>query len=139
MDFFLFKKREPLYINFDTMLYACKNPDKCIVINVLEMHEQDCLIIGTIDAHNEEHLLNNMIQSISTPDKKIIIYGKNCNDENLTRKIQQLQGLGIDDLYVYRGGMFEWLLLQDIYGEAAFPTTKKVIDILKFKPTTFNV
>ncbi len=27
--------------------------------------------------------------------------------------------------------MFEWLLLQDIYGFESFPTTSKVLDILK--------
>jgi len=34
---------------------------------------------------------------------------------------------------VYPGGLFEWLLLQDIYGEDNFPTTKKEMDILRFK------
>jgi len=43
--------------------------------------------------------------------------------------------LGFTNVYVYPGGIFEWLLLQDIYGENEFPTTKIEIDILKFKPT----
>ena len=30
--------------------------------------------------------------------------------------------------------MFEWMLLQDIYNANDFPTTKKELDILKFKP-----
>jgi hypothetical protein len=30
--------------------------------------------------------------------------------------------------------MFEWLLLQDIFGEKEFPTTKKELDVLKYKP-----
>ena len=29
--------------------------------------------------------------------------------------------------------MFEWLLLQDIYGNELFPTTSKELDILKYK------
>jgi hypothetical protein len=29
---------------------------------------------------------------------------------------------------------FEWLLLQDIYGDKEFPTTFKQLDLLKFKP-----
>ena len=29
--------------------------------------------------------------------------------------------------------MFEWLLLQDIYGDDEFPTTTKELDILKYK------
>ena len=31
--------------------------------------------------------------------------------------------------------MFEWLLLADIYGTDLFPTTKRELDILKFKPS----
>ena len=30
--------------------------------------------------------------------------------------------------------MFEWLLLQDIYGTELFPTTTKEVDLLKYKP-----
>ena len=30
--------------------------------------------------------------------------------------------------------MFEWLMLQDIYGDNEFPTTKKELDFLKYKP-----
>jgi hypothetical protein len=34
--------------------------------------------------------------------------------------------------------MFEWLLLQDIYGAASFPTTSKELDILKYKPPSLR-
>ena len=37
-------------------------------------------------------------------------------------------------MFVYTGGLFEWLMLQDIYGETEFPTSKKELDILRFKP-----
>ena len=37
-------------------------------------------------------------------------------------------------VYIYLGGLFEWLCLQDIYGENAFPTTTHEIDLLKYKP-----
>ena len=36
-------------------------------------------------------------------------------------------------VYAYSGGLFEWLMLQDIYGQDLFPTTKIEKDILKFK------
>ena len=42
--------------------------------------------------------------------------------------------LGFQKVFIYQGGMFEWLLLQDIYGHKEFPTTKKILDILKYKP-----
>ena len=35
--------------------------------------------------------------------------------------------------------MFEWLLLQDIYGNDNFPTTSKDLDILKYKPKKINI
>ena len=66
----------------------------------------------------------------------IIIYGKNSNDEKIYKKYQQLLTLGFYNVYIYMGGMFEWLLLQDIYGSAEFPTTSKELDILKYKPSS---
>ena len=54
---------------------------------------------------------------------KIIIYGKNCNDEKIYIKYQQLISLGFYNVFIYVGGLFEWLLLQDIYGSDEFPTT----------------
>ena len=29
--------------------------------------------------------------------------------------------------------LFEWLLLQEVYGADYFPTTNKLLDLLKFK------
>lgn len=135
MNFF-WKKNDPDLINFDNMKYAIKQPDRFMIINVLPLHEQDCLISGTIEAHQEEYLLNQMIQSITIPDKKIIVYGKHCNDLDIDKKIDQLQSLGLTEIYIYRGGLFEWMLLQDIYGDVEFSTTKKVLDLLRFKPNT---
>ena len=57
----------------------------------------------------------------------------NCNDNNVLTKYYQLKKLGLNNIYVYLGGIFEWLLLQDIYGIENFPTTKLENDILKFK------
>ena len=65
---------------------------------------------------------------------KIIIYGRNCNDEKIYSKYKQLNSLGFYNVYIYSGGLFEWLMLQDIYGVDDFPTTKKELDILRFKP-----
>ena len=47
--------------------------------------------------------------------------------------------LGFKNIYVYIGGIFEWLLLQDIYGDEQFPTTIKIIDILKYKGDTLDI
>ena len=64
---------------------------------------------------------------------KIIIYGENSSDSNVDTKYKQINDLGFE-VYIYGGGMFEWLLLQDIYSNSEFPTTTKILDILKYKP-----
>jgi hypothetical protein len=54
-------------------------------------------------------------------------------------KYEQLIKLGFRHVYVYPGGLFEWLCLQDIYSSELFPTSKKELDILKYKPSSiFN-
>ena len=65
---------------------------------------------------------------------KIVVYGKNSNDDTTNKKYQQLLSFGFYNIFLYTGGMFEWLLLQDIYGKELFPTTKKELDLLKYKP-----
>ena len=62
-------------------------------------------------------------------------YGRNTNDDRIINKYKQLMGLGFLNIFIYPGGLFEWLCLQDIYGFEQFPTTKRELDILKFKAT----
>jgi len=62
------------------------------------------------------------------------VYGKHANDDNAETKYNQLVEMGLREVYVYTGGLFEWMLLQDIYGQEEFPTTETVLDILKFRP-----
>jgi len=121
-----------LKINFEDMQCICKNSDMYILINTLSDLEQDCLIKNTIPAIREESVINKYLKD--TQSVKIIIYGKNCNDLGVQTKYNQLLKLGFTWIYVYTGGLFEWLLLQDIYGDEHFPTTKKQQDILKYKP-----
>jgi hypothetical protein len=119
-------------INFEDMQAVCKNNGIYLLINTLPENEQQCLIPGSINYRQEEELMNKLIRG----NKKeiIIIYGKNCNDNTLYTKYQQLTSLGFYNVFVYPGGLFEWLLLQDIYGATDFPTTKKELDLLRFKP-----
>lgn len=105
-----------------------------LLINTLPLHEQECLITGTISATNEVKIINSYLSK--NKNINLIIYGKNSNDETIYEKYKQLQKLGFVNVKLYIGGIFEWLLLQDIYGEEEFPTTKKQLDILKFKPNS---
>ena len=102
-----------------------------VLLNTLPPGMQACLIPGTLPIDQEEASINAML---SEPNREIIVYGKNANDDTVLKKCQQLMGLGFKNVRVYPGGMFEWLLLQDIYGTASFPTTCKELDILKYKP-----
>lgn len=119
-------------INFEDIQYSIKNRETTVIINTLSNTIQDCLIKNTIPSYQEEELINNLIKT-GRKDVKIIIYGKNSNDDTVYKKYQQLVQLGFYQVYIYTGGLFEWMLLQDIYGADDFPTTKKELDILKYK------
>ena len=120
-------------INYEDIQYVIKNSEVHITINTLTQQEQDCLLPNTLNINNEEGIINQLILK-GNKHVKIIIYGKNCNDEKVYTKYQQLTSLGFYNVYVYPGGLFEWLMLQDIYGSSEFPTTKKELDILRYKP-----
>ena len=118
-------------VNFEDVQYAIKQRQNYLLINTLDSSEQNCLITKTITVNTEERLINEyMNKKINV---NIIVYDKNANAPNLMKKYDQLIGLGFINVYIYPGGLFEWLLLQDIYGDDEFPTTTKMIDILKYK------
>ena len=120
-------------INFEDIQYVLKNHEQHVLINTLGETEQHCLLPNTMNARDEENIINKLIKN-GRKDIKIIIYGKNCNDEKIYTKHTQLISLGFYNVFIYTGGLFEWLLLQDIYGESDFKCTKKELDILKYKP-----
>jgi 23S rRNA pseudoU1915 N3-methylase RlmH len=120
-------------VNFEDVQQVVKNRESYLLINTLPIHEQHCLITNSILASQEEDIINNHLER-GSKTVKIIIYGKNSNDEALYKKYQQLIKLGFSNVYLYLGGMFEWLLLQDIFGSDEFMTTSKHLDLLKYKP-----
>ena len=126
-------------INYEDIQYVIKNAEANRLINTLTESEQGCLLPNTVNIHKEAELVNTFIRA-NQKGVKIIIYGRNCNDETVYEKYKQLVSLGVYNVYIYKGGLFEWLMLQDIYGAAEFPTTKKELDILKYKPRqTLNI
>ena len=103
-----------------------------MIINTLDPHQQTCLIAGTLNISSEIDKLNQNLKN--NKDIRIVIYGMNAADTNSLKKYDQLIKLGFYYVYIYSGGLFEWLLLQDIYGPEMFPTTvTKDIDFLKYK------
>ena len=120
-------------IGFEDMKYVIKNKKKnYVMINTLSITEQECLIPGTISVNDEEAFINRHLNK----NISIIIYGKNSNDDSIFKKYEQLVKLGFNSVFVYTGGIFEWLLLQDIYGKDEFPTTSEELDILKYRANT---
>lgn len=126
-------------IGFDDVKYALKYPSDYFLINTLSLHFQDNIIKGTVPADMEESIINRIIEQYETGRVKIIVYGKNTTDESPEKKAKQLLTLGFSDVFIYSGGIFEWFLLQEIYGHSEFPTTVltskgKPVDLLKYRP-----
>jgi hypothetical protein len=120
-------------INFEDVQKITKTPDGYVMINTLPESEQGCLLLNTVPAHQEEYTMNELIQR-NKKNIHIIIYGRNSNDEGVYKKYHQLTKMGFYNISLYPGGMFEWLMLQDIFGFQEFMTTKKELDFLKYKP-----
>jgi hypothetical protein len=116
--------------NFEDMRSTILNKDN-LIINTLEEDNQECLIQGTIDIKREASILNDYLSK--TKDKLIVIYGMNNNDEKIFTQYKKLTDLGFTNVHIYIGGLFEWLLLQEVYGIEHFPTTTTELDILKYK------
>ena len=124
-------------VNFEDVQYSMKNNNKFLLINTLDSSRQNILIKNTLPIDKEEELINKLIKS--NLNVNIIVYDENANAPNLMKKYNQLVGLGFINVFIYPGGLFEWLLLQDIYGYDNFPTTSQERDILKFKgKSVFN-
>jgi hypothetical protein len=125
------KSKEIKNIGFEDVKYAIKTNK--LIINTLRATEQDCLIYGTVPYDKEEQIINHLIENCNN-DHSIIIYGKHSSDESPQKKYNQLIKYGFQKVYIYNGGLFEWLLLQDIYSSQEFPTTSVCKDMLMFKP-----
>lgn len=127
-----FQQNKILKVGFEDVLYALQNSNNYLIINTLSKDNQHCLIKNTMPIENEEHVINEYINKNTCNKIKIIIYGENSSDTNVDIKYKQFTDLGFET-YIYGGGLFEWLLLQDIYSSSEFPTTSKQLDILKYK------
>lgn len=116
----------------DIMDTVLKNKHAYMLLNTLSPTDQDCLIADTVSAHAEESIMNQLVSTNKA--HYIIVYGRNANDPSLVKKYEQLTKIGFSNVYVYLGGIFEWLLLQEIYGADSFPTTSKCKDMYKYRP-----
>jgi len=115
-------------ISYEDVQYA---QGRYVIISTLPTTEQKLLIHHTTPCEEEIKCVELAI-SKKTP---IVIYGKHTNDATVQKKYDQIKKLG-GNAYVYPGGLFEWLLLQDIYGNDHFKTTSysPPMDLIKYKP-----
>jgi hypothetical protein len=118
-------------ITFEDVQNSICDKEKTLIINTLEAHMQSCLIAGTLPIDAEVEVLNAYLKK--NTDVRIIIYGMNSADKTCQKKYEQLIKLGFYNVFIFLGGMFEWLLLQDVYGSELFPTTALKVDLLKYK------
>ena len=124
-------------INFEDMQYAI-NDTTSIIINTLDANNQKCLIKNTVAIDKEVEFLN--AQLIKDKTIRIVIYGMNSCDISTIKKYDQLISIGFFNVFIYCGGLFEWFILQDIYGKEMFPTSSTESDFLKYKGRShFNI
>lgn len=124
-------------IGFEDMVHIRAHPENYLLINTLPSTEQGVLIKGTLTAREEEEFVNEFLSKYSESPKFIVLYGRNSCDDTPRKKHAQLLSLGINEVFIYTGGLFEWLLLQDVYGPAEFPTQSSqsgMVDILAYRP-----
>jgi hypothetical protein len=119
-------------IGFEDIKYAVCHKEY-LVINTMDSQSQGCLIYGTVSLGEEEVILNRFIEESDQGSAKIVIYGRNSTDISVDQKAEQLSSLGFREVYIYSGGIFEWLLLQDIYGSVEFPTIGKCRDPIDYR------
>jgi hypothetical protein len=121
------------YEDLQMVIYRNSNiQHSTLIINTLPPSLQHCLIKTTVDIRFEERVVNTFIQT--RPNIMIIVYGKNSNDITILHKYEQLVKLGFTNVHIYTGGIFEWMLLHEIYGKDLFKITKYEIDILRYRP-----
>lgn len=94
-------------------------------------------IEGTLSPEKEEETINKLLEKeTDLGDFTVFIYGQNASDNSVWKKAGQLRTLGFENTFVYLGGMFEWCLLNDIYGAVEFQI--KSVDLKKLDPLFYK-
>lgn len=126
-------------VSYETVLSLAGTAD-VIVISTLAETFQGCLIPHTVACSHEEKCVNDVLERKKQGLYTVIVYGENHLDPTVERKCAQMRVMGFKSIYMYAGGMFEWLLLHEVYGGENFPVAMAgssrtcVPDILAFKP-----
>lgn len=79
-------------------------------------------IRGTLTVDREEQRINRIVSADSAhPDRNsfIVCYGLNSTDDSPVAQARKLARHGLE-ASVYRGGLFEWSLLRDAFGDTDY-------------------
>jgi hypothetical protein len=117
--------------NYHQLQDRMKNQNDIVLINTLPLTRQDCLIKGTLKALIEVEHMNKLLKT--NKNKEIIIYGLHHTDLSVIQKYNQLKKLGFKNVHIYFGGMYEWLLLQEVFDITNFQTDGYIKNIVEYK------
>ena len=117
--------------NYHQLQDRIKNDENVVLINTLPLTRQDCLIRGTLKAFIEVEYMNKLLKT--NKNKEIIIYGIHHTDLSVITKYNQLKKLGFKNVHIYFGGMYEWLLLQEVFDATNFQTDGFIKNIVDYK------
>lgn len=115
----------------DRMNKQKNNQNDIILINTLPITRQDCLIKGTLKAFIEVEFMNKLLKT--NKNKEIVVYGIHHTDTSVIQKYNQLKKLGFTNVHIYFGGMYEWLLLQEVFDTINFQTDGNIKNIVDYK------
>jgi hypothetical protein len=82
-----------------------------LIVTTIKDTNNTPLIKGTLQPEKEEYFINKIIQNKNNNIKGIIIYGMNNQDISVIDKYKQLLKFNVTNIFIYIGGLFEWLLL----------------------------
>jgi hypothetical protein len=108
-------------VSFKTLQEMTPN---MVLIHTFKPEEQHCLIRGSLTAAKEMAMVQELMSDSTTRDVMMVVYGRNYMDPKPYQQADHLRQLGFRRVYVYAGGLFEWLMLHDLYGAEAFPLVK---------------
>ena len=117
--------------NYHQLQDRMKKQNEIILINTLPLTRQDCLIKGTLKAFMEVEYMNKLLKT--NKNKEIIVYGLHHTDLSVVQKYNQLKKLGFKNVHIYFGGMYEWLLLQEVFDIINFQTDGTIQNIVDYK------
>ena len=121
-------------VTYEYVKEISTNNTQTLLVSTLKRDKEKYGIVRTLPIDNEENYINELINKRQY-DVIIVVYGENMYDATVITKYHQLKKIGFNYCYIYFGGLFEWFLLQDVYGSEMFPTKNTPINsCLDFKP-----